>query len=61
MSLPGHVYCKRCLTDYANTPGNNDLSAKCPACRASFDLSEFPSPQDRHDHRLNSLIICSDP
>jgi len=34
----GHVYCKRCLTDYANAPGYSDLTAKCPECRASFDL-----------------------
>lgn len=34
----GHVYCKRCLTEHANAQGNSRLSAKCPDCRASFDL-----------------------
>jgi hypothetical protein len=34
----GHVYCKRCLTEYTNAPGNLGLTAKCPDCRASFHL-----------------------
>ncbi len=38
-SHQGHVYCKLCLKDHANTPGNQGLTSKCPDCRETFHLS----------------------
>ncbi|KAF9530315.1 hypothetical protein CPB83DRAFT_850696 [Crepidotus variabilis] len=39
LCLPcGHIYCKTCLNDHVNSPGNPGLSAKCPDCRVTFHL-----------------------
>ncbi|CAA7261774.1 unnamed protein product [Cyclocybe aegerita] len=34
----GHLYCRRCLNDHVNVPGNHGLTSTCPDCRATFNL-----------------------
>ncbi|KAF5316475.1 hypothetical protein D9619_006702 [Psilocybe cf. subviscida] len=47
-SLPcGHIYCKKCIVEYVNSPSNDGLDASCPECRATFqtampDLTYLP-------------------
>ena len=34
----GHLYCKKCLNEYVNAPGNTGMTANCPDCRTPFHL-----------------------